>query len=242
MNTVISDVASLSKATIEEMYALHSRHFDNDDFGRFTTDLFEKQWVVMIESASAEGKAILGFSTVQEFHLESDGRQAAFMFSGDTIVDPSAWGSNALVPGIALFIRRFIDRHPDAPCFWFLICKGIRTYRCLPLFFKRFIPCCDRCSLPDESRVLGLVARYKFGPRYNSETGIISHERPHDFLNSALRHVPGDRLGNAHIRFFLERNPGWVRGDELACLAELSDENLRPGAIRVIEAGRRSVR
>jgi len=239
MNTIIREVVSLSESAIKEMYALHSRHFDNDDFSRFSADLSEKQWVVIVES---EGHAITGFSTVQELVLESSGTSAAFMFSGDTIVDPSAWGANALVPGLALFIRRFIDRHPDVPCYWFLICKGFRTYRCLPLFFKRFVPCCDRRTHPDESRILDLVARHKFGPRYNGETGIISHEQPRDFLNNALRQVSGDRAGNAHVRFFLERNPEWVRGDELACLAELSDGNLRPGALRVIEAGRRCVR
>jgi hypothetical protein len=45
------------------------------------------------------------------------------------------------------------------------------------------------------------------------------------------------RLHDPHIGFFVQRNPGHVRGDELCCLAPLTHENFTPAAYRVI--GRR---
>ena len=40
--------------------------------------------------------------------------------------------------------------------------------------------------------------------------------------------------------FFLRRNPGYVRGDEMVCLTELAPHNLRPLARRVFEQGLRA--
>jgi hypothetical protein len=38
------------------------------------------------------------------------------------------------------------------------------------------------------------------------------------------------------VRFFLERNPHYDRGDELCCLAPLTQENFTRAAYRVINA------
>ena len=36
-----------------------------------------------------------------------------------------------------------------------------------------------------------------------------------------------------HIAFFLERNPGFVRGDELVCLTRIDEQNLTPAGRRM---------
>ena len=42
------------------------------------------------------------------------------------------------------------------------------------------------------------------------------------------------RLGNAHLQFFARANPGFVRGEGLACLAEIRASNLTAAAKRMI--------
>jgi hypothetical protein len=238
LQTIVQTVSTLSASTVDAMYALHCHHFDNDDRDRFRADLAAKQWVILVKP---DDDRVVGFSTIQELRLDCGNGPVAFMFSGDTIVDPSAWGANALPPAIAYFISRFMEGNAGMACYWFLICKGYRTYRCLPLFFNRFIPACAGPVDKEDARLLDLVARHKFGGQYNAHTGAISHPQPLDYLNDALRIVPEHRADDPHIRFFFDRNPGWTRGDELACLARLSEANLRRSARRVIEAGRRSV-
>jgi hypothetical protein len=239
VRTTVLRVAQLPAATVEAMYRLHARHFDNDNPARFHADLAAKQYAVVVETS---GGGVVGFSTIQELQLQCGGTRVNFMFSGDTIVDPSVWTANALAPAISLFIARFIERHDGAPCYWFLICKGYRTYRCLPLFFRRFIPSCRGPGSPDETRLLELVAHHKFGARYSAGTGVVSYDQPLDHLNHSLCSMADRRASDPHVGFFLAHNPGWTRGEELACLARLSDDNLLPSARRVIEAGRRSVR
>jgi len=48
--------------------------------------------------------------------------------------------------------------------------------------------------------------------------------------------LPEGRLTDPHVAFFLARNAGFVRGDELACLALIDDSNLTPAARRMTRA------
>ena len=52
-------------------------------------------------------------------------------------------------------------------------------------------------------------------------------------LRDDLRDVGPGRLNEPHVAFFLQRNPGWCRGDELVCLTEVSFENLTPAGRRM---------
>jgi hypothetical protein len=56
-----------------------------------------------------------------------------------------------------------------------------------------------------------------------------------DRLRPELCDVPPSRQRDPHIRFFLDRNPTFHAGDELACIADISRENLNAYAWRVIE-------
>jgi hypothetical protein len=66
------------------------------------------------------------------------------------------------------------------------------------------------------------------------EEGIVRLEHP-QVLKDHLAEVPRGRIADPHVSFFLGRNPGHHRGDELVCLAELTDRNLT-------EAGHRMTR
>jgi hypothetical protein len=220
------------------MFALFSQYFENARFARFLSDLDEKQWVILVYE---QGGGLLGFSTIQCFDMEFEGRQVSFIFSGDTIVDTRGWRLNALAPAFAVFVERFINEHPNSLRYWFLISKGYRTYRSLPLFFIRFFPSFCEATPPLESRLLACAARRKFGQHFNETTGIISYDIPLDYLCEPLQQVASGRDSDPHVKFFLEKNPGFTRGDELACITELSWENLSRRAMRILAAGKKYV-
>jgi hypothetical protein len=56
--------------------------------------------------------------------------------------------------------------------------------------------------------------------------------RPQTLVPELLE-VPEGRAADPDIAFFLECNPGFVRGDELACLAQIDDTNLTAAARRI---------
>ena len=52
-----------------------------------------------------------------------------------------------------------------------------------------------------------------------------------------LARVPAGRQKDPRVRFFLERNPGYAAGDELVCLTEVGEGNMKGLAKRLYREG-----
>ena len=127
-----------------------------------------------------------------------------------------------------------LDAHPARRLYWFLIAKGYKTYRFLPTFFHEFYPRFDAASPAPLRQIVDRLAMRKYPTRYDSRAGIIAADRDACRLRSGVADVTRERLRDPHVRFFVERNPAHVDGDELCCLAPLTRENFTSAAYRVI--------
>ena len=230
MNATIITTSKILDSQKEAMFRLHSTHFCSVHRDIFFRDMNEKDWVILLR----DGQYIVGFSTLQVIHLSVDHLTRAFIFSGDTIVDPAHWHDSKLAGSFGLFLLRQIAEHPDTPLHWFLISKGYRTYRFLPVYFKRFFPIFNRPTPPEYERLISAIAVFKFNNSYDRQTGLIRPPGCCDHLNPKLATVSSSRSKDPHVRFFLEKNPHYYKGDELACLADISRDNLNKYAWRVI--------
>lgn len=219
----------------EEMYVLLKSYFANLKPEIFRRDMEEKDWVIILEEVWEGAKKIVGFSTIQLIETEVDGQQVVYVFSGDTIVAREYWQSNMLAPAFGFFMLRMIEEYKTVPLYWFLITKGYRTYRFLPVYFRTYYPACNRETPPRHQRLLEFICTKKFGENYNPGTGIISFDGKKDHLNDEMCIVPDSKKGNPHVAFFLRKNPFYYRGDELACIADISRENLNERAYRIME-------
>jgi hypothetical protein len=118
-----------------------------------------------------------------------------------------------------------------------LLSSGFRTYRFLPVFWRKFWPQAG-APTPEEMRALrDELAGRRFGAAYHAGAGVVRFGAPQR-LRGELAEVPDGRTKDAHVAYFLAANPGHADGDELVCLTELSDENLTAAGRRVVrEAG-----
>lgn len=227
-------VRAIDDVTAEEraaMYALMAEHYANVAPERFAADLAEKQWVLQVLDV---GGNIRGFSTQRLISVGIGGRRAYALFSGDTIVHRDDWGQTALTQQWGRFALGLMARYADEPFYWFLISKGYKTYRFLPVFFHEFYP---RYDCPTPSSVQALLSAFagaKFGPAFDALRGVIAADRYGCRLRPGVAEVTPGRLQDPHVRFFQERNPGHAQGDELCCLAPLTPENFTAAAYRVI--------
>ena len=208
------------------------------DEERFRRDLREKDAVILLRDRW-DG-VVHGFSTQQIFRLTVAGRTVRALFSGDTIIDRAYWGEQELVRGWCHFAGRTLADDPATPLYWFLISKGYRTYLYLPLFFHRFLPGRDGVAGSFESQRLDALARAKFGRSYHPASGTLRFRESQGQLKPGLAETPAGREDNPHVRFFLERNPGYAHGDELVCLAEISPGNMKSFARRWLLEGTRT--
>lgn len=231
----IARIEKLSAAEKRQMFNLHGRYFCHVVRQTFLADLEAKTWAIVLR----QGPDIVGFSTLALLHRPCAGEMRHFIFSGDTIVDKAYWQSSAMAGSFGHFMLRMLAEHKQN-LFWFLISKGYRTYRFLPVFFNCFYPVHDAPTPALYQRLLDLVAVAKYGNAYDPASGIIHMYRKKDWLRPAMRVIPASRQADPHVRFFLRKNPTFAAGDELACITPVAKANLNKFAWRVI--GQNSVR
>jgi hypothetical protein len=223
--------AALDARTEAAMFALLAGHFDGVERATFRADLDAKSSVILLED---DAGVLRGFSTLLICEPVSLGGWARVVYSGDTIVAREWWGSPALARSWIHAVRRLVPGD-GRPLHWLLLTSGFRTYRFLPVFFKSFHPRHDAVTPPGDQARLDAIAQELFGWRYDPGRGVVQLDRP-QVLAGDLVDVPAGRAADPHVRFFLERNPGFVRGDELVCLTRIADDNLTRAGLRM--AGR----
>ena len=226
--------ADLTGAEQDAMFALLSAHFHGVTRERFAADLQEKDWALLLE----EDGRLRGFSTLVLYEsTPPDGEPVTVVYSGDTIVERGAWGTAALPKSWIAAVRALRERYPRGRLCWLLLTSGFRTYRFLPVFWRDFWPRHDTSTPPEAQARLDFLVRERFGPLFDREFGVVRFPQP-QVLVEGFDAVPEGRLLDPHVKFFLERNPGWVHGDELACLTEISEKNLTPAGQRMWSSGR----
>jgi hypothetical protein len=217
-------VSELSRDCISQMQQLMEAHYEGVSTRQFLTDLFNKQWVILLYH---EGW-LCGFSTQMLFDHPLRGRTFKILFSGDTIIEKKLWGSLALPVAWGRLMLSLRSAHPDAELYWLLTSKGYKTYRFLPVFFREFHPCCTAETPALERELLHSVAARRFGKKFDAATGILHATPGAQRLRAGVADIDPKRLQDPHVAFFQKLNPGYAQGDELVCLARFHPDNLTP--------------
>lgn len=218
-------VASLTPAERARMRTLMEETYAGVTAGGFEEDLDGKEWAILLTDPDA-GR-VDGFSTLGREARIVDGQRLVVLFSGDTVVARGKWGSRELPRTWGRLAFELAARERGARVLWLLISAGHRTYRFLPLFFRSFVPSATGVPDPELTRLLPLLATARFGDRYDPATGIVRLERPTPLRPGVAEPTASDEA-DPDVAFFLRANPGWRRGEELACLTELAPSNLTP--------------
>lgn len=218
-----------------DMYGLLRAYFSGTTRARFEADLREKEHVILLRDAGS-GR-VQGFSTFMRIAMEIAGTNVVAFFSGDTIVDREFWGETVLSRTWGETIVTEADRihaqQPETAVYWFLICSGYKTWRFLPVFFREFYPNPDVETPPRVRRIIDTLGTARFGDEYSCDAGVVRFRHPTP-LRDGVAALTEERLRDSRIAFFARMNPGHANGDELACLAELSRENLTRAGLRMV--------
>ena len=227
----ILPVSDLSESQILEMLHLMEANYENVIPKKFRSDLMKKDGVLLLTSEIGN---LCGFSTYKLIKTQLDSKKYFAIFSGDTIIQKQYWGHFALFRSFAKLMNHFLELGHQ-PLYWFLITKGIRTYLMLPLFFKEFYPAFSKDTPHCLKMLMDQFGKELFDKSYHEENGIIRLELPADYLKSHLSEIPAGKLTNKHIQFFLEKNPGFVHGDELSCITEITSSNFTSATQKFIK-------
>ncbi len=229
----VVNVNKLGDETVKQMFNLMKKHYDNVDWHVFVEDLYEKDWVILLNN----NFALKGFSTQMLIEYRLNGEKVNVVFSGDTIIDKDYWGSIALPVTFGKMMLEIKTQSAGKKLFWFLISKGFRTYRFLPVFFKTYYPGTDSNTDNFALQLLHKIAAERYGDKYNPRSSVISVDRFSQKVKPGLCDITETNRKNKHIAFFEQTNPGYILGEELACIARFDHENLTPFILKRIMPG-----
>jgi hypothetical protein len=222
----LKSVDSLSRAQKQRMFELLQMYFEGADADIFHKDLQEKQWVILL--LDSRDSSIQGFSTQMLLECVVNQQLIKALFSGDTIINRSHWGEHELAKQWLRLAEQLISLYPQDRLYWFLISKGYKTYRFLPVYFKNFYPCYNKETPKFEKQIMDTLGYLKYPNNYCISDGVIHFSQETAYLKKGVADIDEKRLRDPHIRFFIEHNPLYSKGDELVCLAEISYDNFNP--------------
>ena len=228
---VVVSRAALKGETVARMFALMELFYTHMHEAVFLRDLGRKDFCLLLYD---EGGELQGFSTQQLLRLQVGERIVHGVFSGDTIIHKAHWGSSEI---FKVFARFFLP-HGEAHAFfyWFLTSKGYKTYKILPTFFKRFYPNVREDTPQEVQRVIDAFGAALYPEEYEPESGRIVYRGVKDALRPGVADVTEQRLRDRDTAFFVSRNPTYLQGTDLACIAELKAANLKPAAWRLLRS------
>src|SRR3989344_3688272 len=227
----IVDLSSSERATMFGLLSLKFFGVKREDFIR---DLEEKDVVMLLRKESLTGE-IVGFSTLMILELSITGRRVKAIFSGDTTVLEQYRTSSGLGIELCRYFMNALKAFPDFEMYYILISKGWRTYKVLPFLFKCFAPCCGEEITPCVQGVMDAFCALKYPLEYNSSRGLIVFPRETQrVMPGSIDAVPLTET-DTHIQFFLSKNPTYLSGTELVCVALVDETNFAPGMMRLLK-------
>lgn len=227
------EITEISKSRRSDLFGLFSKHYDDVDLPRFESDFTAKDFALVLEY---RGRPV-GFTTAKLLDFDWRGESISVLYSGDTIVDRPFWGQQELARTWLAQIGRLARQQTGRRMVWFLIVKGHRTYRYLPVFAREFVPTSATADRGELSELRDAIATTMFGSQFDPASGTVQFATPQGRLRTEFAEPTERELKLPGVGYFLSANPGFREGDELACLCELSPDNMRPKARRWFDEG-----
>lgn len=223
-------VAACSEFEQETFYRLLCHEFIGVSWDDFTRDFREKDAVMILRKEHSAGE-IVGWSTLMVLTLAVPGREVKGIFSGDTAVLPEYRNSTGLGVELSRYFMQVYEQFLRHEVYYILISKGWRTYKILPFFFKDFSPRYDKQTSAGDKAVMDAFGQKKYPQHYQSASGVVTFS-PQRVRPESIDAVPAKM--DAHTRFFLSSNPGYLEGHELVCIARIAPDNFTNGLKRVL--------
>lgn len=222
--------ADVSEADIRSMFRVFSENFAGAALDNFQRDLKNKNWVILLRDGQT--RELEGFSTLALYETEINNQRLSVVYSGDTIIRREYWGTPEL-PRSWIHTVLEKSRNMPQPLYWLLISSGYKTYRFLTVFYKEFYPRYDKATPPEMQALLEQLALQRFGSDYLCEEGVVRFKDGATPLRDGLAEVTDERLHDPHVAFYISKNPGYVRGDELVCITRIHPDNFTAAGRRM---------
>lgn len=230
--TKFAKTFNLDQFTQEQMATLYLANYDASNLSLFKADLADKDEVLLLYS----DESLVGFTTFETYFREWKSEKIKILYSGDTIVERDHWGQQALAFAWIGRMGEIKRQDPNIPFYWFLLVKGHRTFKYMPVFGKSFYPHWST-NRDDLKPLAEMLAAEKFGSEFNPSTGVVEFKVSKGHLKAEIANPSEEELTKDAVLFFIARNPNYKDGHELVCICEMEEYNMKPLTKRLFRKG-----
>lgn len=225
LRTSIVDPAALTAERRAAMFALLAVWFEGYGEAYFNEELADlDQCVIQEEEETGE---LAGFATLYRKEPVIGGVAVGILHTAHCMLHRRHWGSNGLVRAM---VGHFIDQaRADGggrPWYWTYSAVGYRSYRYMPLLFRRHGPHPEAPPDPLDRAVRDWVGRECFEQYYDPEAGLVDWNWQGYGLTEEARAISEAKLDSPGVALFRRVNPRWADSVEILCHARLDDDNL----------------
>jgi hypothetical protein len=216
----------LDQTELDSMLKLMQENYTDISREQFLNDLSQKEYAGLLYDCN---NCVQGFTTYAVNPNQSGSFNYAVLFSGDTIISPEYWGTIELIRGWCYSVAHIMKTHPEKTWYWFLLSKGHRTFMYLPLFFESYYPQMDG-EQEQQSFLFEMLEELagKIYPNlYEKGSGIIRFPYQGGELKEDLAKGTFDKASKKQVKWFIQNNPNFFKGDELICLCKIDPKNMR---------------
>ncbi len=223
MNEEVLKQKELAAHVRDEMFELFTSYYDAVARTTFEEDLSGKDIAILLRDPNGK---LVAFTTLAISETRDGARRARYIYSGDTITDSDYWGPGHLVRSWFRLTGSIKAQQPQTKLYWILLVMGHRTYRLLNGFFHHYVPRLTQQNDPNLIILRDEFCRRKFGAHFDSSTGLITFP---SLRGQLAPHIQDEYASTSRplVREFMKLNPHAAEGVELACIAELSEANLK---------------
>jgi len=212
-------ISTLQAFEVDCMYHLFATYYENTQKEKFLKDLLNKDKVILLRDKYE--KKIRGFSTIKFMDINIQGKKVYGLFSGDTVIDADYWGQTALTMEFFKVQMFFKFKHPFNGFYWFLISKGFKTYLLLTNNYQNYFPRFDKETPRKHKMIIDGLAHQIFGETYDSNSGLLKCANLYERLKGEVAPIDDHALKNPNIKYFQDKNPNWIEGEELCCIGRV---------------------
>ena len=227
----VYEIKDVNDKDLDVMFQLMTDYYENIKKENFISDFRKKENTIILRNENGE---IKGFSTIVFHNLNINSKTVKILFSGDTIIHKDYWTHNDLAN---VWLRFAINKQLEInePLYWLLISKGYKTYKYLNTFFKTYYPN-PYVQIPEpEQSIIDEFGKIFYPDKYDKNAGILRMNKSKDYLKEEFAEIPHEKIKNDKVvKFFLEKNPEYYKGNELICITNLSMDNINKAGERLL--------
>ncbi|MHA1730686.1 MAG: hypothetical protein ACTSU5_02030 [Promethearchaeota archaeon] len=214
MKVRVKKASDLTERDLERLWVLYgpNHNVSREEFEERTLCSFDK--IVTCTSKEGSEERIVGFTGIRTSTIRlASGKKVVTMYFGQAFVDPKFRGRAVIQNSVVREVLKVKLRHPFRKFYTWDDAISYRSYLLTLSSVPVVYPSPGRKIPPDVAEIRDHLGRKYYGNLYDPDSGTVRKDCRR--VKEHVETLTAAELEDERIQYYLEKNPGYQRGDGL---------------------------